>query len=157
MRRLTIFGLTLVLVVVGVTAAVQAEPPAPPREPSVTEPRMPDRLSRAAFTIRAIARPDCNPAEAARWIKCIDRYLNRLANGVNDALDTFDTFFKCTSYVQISQYGDPAGTFGYEFVNQGQTTPILITALDFWDEVAERPFFNYYVVRPTERCIAFAQ
>ncbi|MGH2590270.1 MAG: hypothetical protein ACRDGW_05675, partial [Actinomycetota bacterium] len=85
------------------------------------------------------------------------RYLNRLANGVNDALDTFDTFFRCTNYIQVTQYGDPAGTFGYEFVNQGQTTPVLTSALAFTQDLATEPFLNAYVVRPTERCIAFAQ
>lgn len=157
MRRLTIFGLTLVLIVVGVAVAVQAEPSAPPREASETQPTMPHRLSRAEFTIRSIARPECDPANARRWIKCIDRYLNRLANGVNDALDTFDTFFRCTSYIQVTQYGDPAGTFGYEFVNPGQTTPILTSALDLTQDPATESFLNAYVVRPTERCIAFAQ
>jgi hypothetical protein len=157
MRRLTIFGLTLVLVVVGVAVAVQAEPSAPPREASETQPMIPHRLSRAEFTIRAIQRPDCDPRDAARWIKCIDRYLNRLAIGVNDALDTFDTFFRCTSYIQVTQYGDPAGTFGYEFVNPGQTTPILTSALDFTQDLETEAFLNAYVVRPTERCIAFAQ
>jgi len=34
---------------------------------------------------------------------------------VNEALETFDTFFQCTSYLAVTQYGDPAGTLGYVF------------------------------------------
>jgi hypothetical protein len=159
MRRLIVFSITLALVVGVAVMSVNAAPTAPQREPTGAEEEegIPKRLNRASFTIRAIRPPDCDPSNAEIYIRCLDRYLTRLARGINEALTTFDTFFKCTSYVQITQFGDEVGqTEGYEY-RLPDTTVFLTTALDFTDDLNTQPFLNYYVVRPTERCIAFAQ
>jgi outer membrane murein-binding lipoprotein Lpp len=35
-----------------------------------------------------------------------------------------------TNVVGVSQFGDPQGTFGYDYLDQGATTPVKATALD---------------------------
>ena len=35
-----------------------------------------------------------------------------------------------TSVVGVSQFGDPNGTFGYQFLDKGATTPVFTSALD---------------------------
>jgi hypothetical protein len=165
MRKLMLFGLTVVLVVSVAVMSVNAAPTAPPREPSRAEldaRRVTERLNRAVYSVRAIQPPDCNPSNAETYIKCLDRYLTRLARGINKALTTFDTFFKCTNYAFVTQYGlpaDPTAPEGYEYrapdPTTGTPTVFLTTALDFAQE--GDPFLNFYVVRPTEECINFAR
>ena len=157
MRKVTIFGLVTVLVVGVTMATVNAEPSSPKREANTVQPRVPDRLRRAESSIRAIQPPTCDPRVAVdRYVKCLNRYLTKLANGVNEAIETFDTFFQCTSYLPVTQYGDLAGTFGYVF-DPGTGVTFKTTGLDITEDLANDPFLNHYVVRPTARCIEFAQ
>ena len=157
MRKATIFGLVTVLVVGVTMATVNAEPSAPERR-STSQEAIPDQLQNARLQIRAIEPPTCDPRVAVdRYVRCLNRYLTRLANGVNEALETFDTFFQCTSYLPITQYGDPAGTFGYVFDNNDGTGPFLTSGLDVTENLETDVFLNHYVVRPTTKCIEFAQ
>lgn len=74
------------------------------------------------------------------------------------ALNKFITqFFNCTSYSQLTQYGDPAGTHGYVY-DPGNGTTFKITALDFTFDIATDSFLNFYVLNPNSaKCLEFAQ
>jgi len=159
MRRVTIFGLVTVLVVGITMATVNAEPAAPQRRTDSSQPAIPERLQNARLRISAIEAPTCDVRdEVTVYVRCLNRYLKSLARGVNKALNTFDTFFQCTSYLPITQYGDPTtGTFGYVFDNNDGTGPFLTSALDITVNLETDFFLNHYVVRPTARCIEFAQ
>jgi hypothetical protein len=67
-------------------------------------------------------------------------------------------FFNCTSYAFVTRYGeDPlGGTFGYVWQNP-DTSQFLTTALDFVVDPTTEPFLNFYFVKQTDACIAFAQ
>jgi hypothetical protein len=48
------------------------------------------------------------------------------------------------------------GTQGYVY-DPGTGVTFKVTALDFTNDVLTEPFLNFYVVRPTTNCLAFAQ
>ena len=158
MRRVAIFGIVSILVVGITVATVNAEPSnRPKRLASETQATAPDPLRGAALAISAIEPPQCSVNQAVeRYVRCLNRYLTRLARGVNDALGTFDDFFKCTSYLPITRYGDPLGTQGYVY-DPGTGVTFKTTALDVTEDTAVDPFSFAYVLRNTEACFAFAQ
>lgn len=159
MRRVTIFGIVTILVVGITVATVNAEPSnRPKRMANETQATAPDPLREAALSITAVEPPRCSVNQAVdRYIRCLNRYLTRLANGVNEALDTFDSFFRCTSYLPITQYGDPTGaTEGYVY-DPGTGVTFKTTALDVTVDTAVDPFSFAYVLKNTVPCFQFAQ
>ncbi len=158
MRRVTIFGIVTILVVGITVATVNAEPSnRPKRVSNEIQATAPDPLREAAFSITAIEPPRCSVNQAVdRYIRCLNRYLTRLANGVNEALDTFDSFFRCTSYLPITRYGLVDGTAGYVF-DPGTGVTFKTTALDITEDTAVDPFSFAYVLKNTVPCFQFAQ
>jgi hypothetical protein len=154
-----IFTIVSILLVGITVATVNAEPSNRPtraaNEPLATAP---DALREAAFSITAIEPPRCDPRQDVdRYVRCLNRYLTRLANGVNQALGTFDDFFRCTSYLPITQYGDPTGaTEGYVY-DPGTGVTFKTTALDVTVDTATDPFSFAYVLKNTVPCFQFAQ
>ena len=158
MRRATILGIVTILVVGITMATVNAEPSnGPKRVANEIQATAPDPLREAALDIAAIEAPRCSVTQAVdRYIRCLNRYLTRLANGVNEALGIFDDFFRCTSYLPISQYGDPAGTHGYVY-DPGTGVTFKTTALDITENLETDPFRFAYVLKNTDPCFRFAQ
>jgi hypothetical protein len=159
MRRLIAFGVVSSVFLTGfVFGGVRASSAPPTREALDIETVRPAWSESAVTRIRDIQEPRCDPgSQVDRYVRCLNRYLSRLANGVNEAIGTFEMFFKCTNYLQITQYGDPAGSAGYVYNNNDGTGEFFTSSLDITFDVTTDPFLNAYVVKPTEACIEFAQ
>jgi hypothetical protein len=97
-------------------------------------------------------------SDVSKLIDCLNR-VTKFAKSTQSELSALNKFvnkfFNCTSYTQLTQYGDPAGTQGYVY-DPGTGTTFKITALDLTANLQTDPFINYHVVKPTSACIAFA-
>jgi hypothetical protein len=80
-----------------------------------------------------------NSATLGQFARCVDSHLNNLHRRLNAAvavnarqtrrLNNHQALFNCEEIVPLSQYGDPAGSAGYEF-NDGTNPTFFTTALD---------------------------
>ena len=158
---------SLFLLGFGLGANAQSTRPSPTASESV-EGRTSPMARQTLRELRRIQRlaPDvslCSTVKAnsdvSKLIDCLNR-LTKFAKSTQselDALNKFVTqFFGCTSYSQLTQYGDPLGSQGYVY-DPGTGVTFKITALDFTFDVATEAFLNFYVLKPTIKCLAFAQ
>jgi hypothetical protein len=97
----------------------------------------------------SIAKINCQLRELTRFAKATQRQLSDLEEFV-------DTFFDCTSYLPLSQYGDWTQTvFGYVF-NTGTPPTLNIPAFAPPQDINIDTYLNVHVVEPTPECIEFA-
>jgi hypothetical protein len=61
--------------------------------------------------------------------RCVNSHMNQLHSQFVRFKRSTNAFLNCEADLPLSQYGDSAGTFGYEFSNDGVST-IFTTALD---------------------------
>ena len=168
MRRVAVFVAVVSLLAFGFGFNVNAQVPRQPAEPSAIEQRtspVGKKVFRELRRIHALA-PNvslCSTVTAnsdvSKLIDCLNRVTKFAKSTQNEltALNKFvNKFFNCTSYTQLTQYGDPAGSQGYVY-DPGTGTTFKITALDLTANLQTDPFINYHVVKPTTACLAFAQ
>jgi hypothetical protein len=170
MRRIAVFLAIVSLFAFGFAFNVSAQAPrqpssaAPEKLRDATSPMSRDvrhelrRIRSLAPNVTLCSSITAN-SDVSKLIDCLNR-VTKFAKSTQrelNALDKFvNKFFNCTSYTQLTQYGDPAGSQGYLY-DPGTGTPFKITALDLTENLQTDPFLNYYVVRPTTACLAFAQ
>jgi len=174
MRRIAVVGAVISLLVFGFGLAGNAQ--SSPKRPAASEDvraqttRMGNRVMRALDRIESLAphvklctekqlRSSIKQADIDTFGECMIS-LQEFAHFTQDELSALDKFvngfFACTSYSQLTQYGDPAGASGYVY-DPGTGVTFKITALDYTFDTTTEPFLNFYVLKPTTKCLAFAQ
>lgn len=140
MRKALVAAIALAVAVGGLTATVGAgdkpEKGATPTPPEVIpwEGAQPAGYEEVFRDFQAI---NCgtslnNRAEVKRTLRCINRNLTKLNSKLTRLSSDWRSFEACfLGVVPIAGWGDPAGSFGYVWVQGGQQ--ILTTALDFTD------------------------
>ena len=168
MKRVAVFLAIVSLFVFGFGFNGNAQSPRQPAGPAAMRQRtspVSDRITSELKRIRSMA-PNvslCSTVTAnsdvSKLIDCLNR-VTKFAKSTQNELTSLNKFvnkfFNCTSYTQLTQFGDPQGTFGYVF-DPGNGVTFKITALDLTEDIATQPFLNYHVVKPTQTCLQFAQ
>ncbi len=168
MKRIAVFLAVVSLFVFGFGFGVNAQSPRQPSQASARVQRtseVNDRVLRQLKKVRAMA-PNVTlcanvtaNSDVSKLIDCLNR-VTKFAKSTQQeltALDKFvNRFFNCTSYTQLTQYGDLAAGSGYVY-DPGTGVTFKTTALDLTENLQTDAFLNYYVVRPTTACLSFAQ
>lgn len=161
MRRLALAAITAV-VLGGLTIAVNASPTDQRKratsEEGASTPEFAKQVARVADATKLakISPPKCNVnQEVTKYVKCINKYLIKLANGVEDALDAISQLVAadCLVAVPVTQYGDSATQlFGYVWNPGGGAPTFLTSALDYTEDPTTTDF-NWFVLANPE-CVS---
>jgi len=68
-------------------------------------------------------------ASFGKYLRCVDAHMNNLDSRLRAASRRLNALLNCEAIVPLTQYGDPAGTAGYEF-NNGTDPTFFTTGLD---------------------------
>jgi hypothetical protein len=127
MRKTITAVLMAVFVVVGLTAVVSAASDAD----RVPAERLADASSKIKGRLADVHEEFLGRKVKCKTLACINRSLTRLGRAVNAIL--FE-LVNCEQVRDVTQYGDPNGSFGYEFTNTGivnSTDTFPTSGLDF--------------------------
>lgn len=133
---------------VTVSAATSGREAAPSGETETLEARLP---------VIVDTRVDCGVPRGNRdWPNqdALEDTIRCLEDEVININRFMKVFFRCARIIEVTQYGSLDNTFGYEFFNPGDPTPILTTALDFTADPANESFNFFMLWQNTNFCLS---
>jgi hypothetical protein len=102
--------------------------------------------------VAPIRPPSCNPANAERYIRCLDRYLTNLARNLNRAIDDLAYYNDCIQFVYpFSLYGIPP-TEGFVYRPPAPGADFLMSAWSLQIDPGDT-FIWVPAIEDTQRCV----
>ena len=150
MRRAIMLMVVALFVVGGFGAGVQAasEDPGPSGAATSDKARELER-----FRTPPIPQPSCNPANAERYIRCLDRYLTKLAKNLNRALNDLAAYNNCIRFVYpFTLYGIPP-TEGFVYRPPAPGADFVVSAYSETIDTTTDPFLWVVTLEDTPACV----